>query len=274
MEVHKIIPDILYHYTHLENLQNIIRKGDEGTELVFWLTHFRQLNDAAEGAALDKTISDLCPEWGINPIPDMYVLSLCGSKENLPLWKEYANDAKGIAIALDSNIILNNTADFQREIVKCEYGETENLNSIRQCIKDLDKYVESDEGKARIDNMFNYERYPELRNYPHKRWILKMGEIKKFFKPLLAFKAPCYYYEDEYRLTVDGFYADRIKYYVKDNRLIEYREYHIDIKAFKGIYIGSNNTEETVEFIRRFVRSLGLNQDIEVMRINLPYRTY
>lgn len=269
-----IIPSVLYHYTRLENLQNIIRTGDKGVELVFWLTHFRQLNDAAEGAALDKTIADLIPEWGINPIPDMYVLSLCGSKENLPLWKEYANDAKGIAIALDSNIILNNTADLKKEIVKCEYGETENLNAIRQSIKDLDLYIESDEGKARIANMFNYERFPELRNYPHNRWILKMGEIKRFFKPLLAFKAPCYYYEDEYRLTVDGFYAERIKYHVKGDRLIEYREYHIDIKALKGIYLGSNNTEDTAEYIRRFIRNFELKQDVMVNRVDLPYRTY
>lgn len=270
----KEIPDILYHYTLLENLQNIIRAGKTGAELVFWLTHFRQLNDAEEGAALDKTIADLCPEWGINPIPDMYVLSLCGSKENLPLWKEYANDAKGIVIALDSNIIINNTLDFRKEIVKCEYGETENLKAIRQSIKDLDKYIESDEGKVRIENMFNYERYPELRNNPHKRWILKMGEIRKYFKPLLAFKAPCYYYEDEYRLTVDGYNAERIKYHVKDDRLIEYREYHIDIKALKGIYIGSNNTEETTEYVRRYIMNLALKQNIDVERIKLPYRTY
>lgn len=270
----KEIPDILYHYTRLENLLNIIREGKEGPELVFWMTHFRQLNDAAEGETLNNVIADLCPEWGINPIPDMYVLSLCGSKENLPLWKEYANDAKGIAIALDSNIILNNTADFQREIVKCEYGGTENLNAIRQSIKELDKYVESDEGKARIDKMFNYERYPELRNYPHKKWILKMGEIKKFFKPLLAFKTPCYYYEDEYRLTVDGFNAERIKYHIKSDRVIEYREYHIDIKALKGIYIGSNNTDETADYTRRFIRNLELEQNVIVERVDLPYRTY
>ena len=271
-----IIPDVLYHYTRLENIQNIIRKGKDGAELVFWLTHFRQMDDPSEGEVLENTIKEVVPEFNLRNIPDTYILSLCGNVDNLPMWREYADNAQGIAIALDRQMIECNNKDVRRAILKCEYDKSKTLNAIKERLKET--YLKFEDGSwiEEEHRVANFDRFPELKGRPENKFILRYLDVCKCFDELMAFKDCHYYYENEYRLPIIyGYYAERQYYRVKNKRVIEYREYHIDIRALKGVYVGPNNiyAEEVVQFIGRYVNSLNLHHQVNIDIIELPYRT-
>ena len=266
------IPDILYHYTSLSNLTNIIRKDGEKVEMVFWLTNVNQMNDVSEGKILKDTLVDLFPELSVNNIPDMYVLSLCGSNENLPLWREYADDARGVVLALDRDVMLNNTNDFRREIIKCKYDWGKELTDLRNELQTIHDTIASGGAKDREDTLFNYDRFPELKVFPYKKEMIMNHDIRQYYKPLLAFKDPHFYYEDEYRLIDDMYNHERIKYRVRNGRMIEFREYHISINALKGIYIGPNSYDDVEMFVRKFIGHLILENHIDISKINIPYK--
>ena len=271
-----IIPDVLYHYTRLENLQNIIRTGNDGGELVFWLTHFRQMDDPSEGKILEDTVKEIVPEFNLHNIPDAYILSMCGNVDNLPMWREYADNAQGIAIALDRQMIECNTKDVRRAIQKCEYDKGKTLNAIKERLRETNIKFEDGswiEGEYRVTN---FDKFPELKGRPENISILRYLDVRKFFNELVTFKDCHYYYENEYRLPIIyGYYAERQKIRVNKKRVIDFREYHIDIRALKGVYVGPNNknAEEVVHYIGRHINSLNLPQQVDVEIVDLPYKT-
>ena len=271
-----IIPDVLYHYTRLENLQNIIRTGKDGAELVFWLTNFRQMDDPSEGKVLEDTIKEVVPDFNLRNIPDAYILSMCGNVDNLPMWREYADNAQGIAIALDRQIIENNIKDVRRPILKCEYDKIKTLSAIKERLIETNKKYEDGTWIEDEHRVANFNRFPELKGRPENKSILRYLDVRKYFNELIAFKDCHYYYENEYRLPIiEGYYAERQNYRVKNKRVIEYREYHIDIESLKGVYVGSNNkfAEEVVQTVRRYINGLNLLHNVNIDILELPYRT-
>ena len=270
------IPNVLYHYTRLENLQNIIRKGDEGAELVFWLTHFRQMDDPSEGKVLEDTVKEVVPEFNLRNIPDAYVLSMCGSVDNLPMWREYADNAQGIAIALNRILIESNTKDVRRTILKCEYDKGKTLSAIKERLKKTNRKYKDGTWIEEEYRVANFDRYPELKGRPENESILRYLDFRNYFNELIAFKDSHYYYENEYRLPIiEGFYDGRHKYRVNKKRVIDFREYHIDIEALNGVFVGPNNkyAEEVVCHIKRYINSLNLSHHVDINKIELPYRT-
>lgn len=267
------IPNILYHYTKLENLTNIIRYEGGKVELVFWLTHFRQMADVAEGKFLKDIIETYFPEFTNNELPDMYILSLSEDVQSLPMWKEYANDANGIALALDKNVLLNPQNDIPKQIYKCEYNTDTNIRLVKNAIDEINNYYKTDDWKEYLKKQRYYRKHPEALNSEATFLTNKYSKVCTLFKPLLAFKDNHFSYENEYRLIVDGFYDQRIKFRASNNRFIEFREYHIDIKALRGIYIGSNCKDDSVVFVSRFLSVLALDNIPIVEKIDIPYRT-
>lgn len=270
------IPNVLYHYTRLENLQNIIRKGKDGIELVFWLTHFRQMDDPSEGNVLEDTVKEVIPEFNLRNIPDVYILSMCGNVDNLPMWREYADNAQGIAIALDRDVIENNAKDVRRAILKCEYNKGKILSAIKERLRNTNNKYEDGSWIEEEHRVANFSKYQELKGRPENKSILRYMDVKNYFDELIAFKDCHYYYENEYRLPIIyGYYNEQLKFRVNNKRVINFREYHIDIRALKGVYVGPNNkyAEEVVNFIRRYINSLDLLQQVDVDKIDLPYRT-
>ena len=267
------IPRTLYHYTRLENLQNIIRESENGLELVIWLTHFRQMDDPSEGKVLEDTIKEVVPEFNLRNIPDAYILSMCGNVDNLPMWREYADNAQGIAIALDRDKIENNTKDVCRKILKCEYNKGKTLNAIKERLENINSKYEDGTWIEEENRIANFDRFPELKGRPENKSILRYLDVRKFFMELIAFKDCHYYYENEYRLPVDGYFAERQKFRVRGKRVINFREYHIGIEALVGVYIGPNNTKEIKDEVKRFIDNLSLNHSIVIEKIDIPYRT-
>ncbi len=202
---------------------------------------------------------------------------MCGNVDNLPMWREYADNAKGIAIALDRNAIECNTKDIRRTIIKCEYDKSMTLNTIKERLKDTNKKFQDGSWIEEEYRIANFDRFPELKGRSENESILKYLDVRKFFNELIAFKDSHYYYENEYRLPIiDGYYAGRLKYRVNNERMICFRVYHIHIDALKGVYVGPNNkyAEETFECVNKYLEGLHLSSDIKAHKIDLPYRNY
>ena len=160
-------------------------------------------------------------------------------------------------------------------ILKCEYDKGKTLNAIKDRLKETNKKYEYGTWIEEEHCVANFDIFPKLKGRSENKSILRYLDVRKYFNELMAFKDYHYYYENEYRLPITGYYDGRQKFRVNNKRLIEFREYHIDIEALKGVYVGSNNkyAEEVVRFIRRYINRLNLSHQVNIDIINFPYRT-
>lgn len=152
---------LLYHYTKLENLTSIVKKDG----LVFWLTEYKELDDPTEGDYILKVQQEYYSGWTNNNV-DLYVLSLCEQFDNLSMWREYANNASGIALGIETDKIR--PSKFYN-LVCCDYGNQ--MNSLYK--QELDSEMES---MSSIESIEKYlktsERFPDL----------SLEDIKEFNK--------------------------------------------------------------------------------------------
>ena len=272
----KNIPQILYHYTRLENLTSIIRREEKDSmpELVFWLTNFKLMNDISEGGYIRKVLLYSDPKFSYTKIPDMYVLSLCKEHNNLSMWKEYADNVSGIVLALDPYVLTQSKYRCMQELYKCSYDEKKNKKCITQIAKDVNQYIGSKTWEDKVLQTSHYAKeHPE---YIKDRKVIltdKYSALFQKFAPILALKKQCYSYENEWRLIYNNYTSDLLHFRINDNhRMIEYWEFHANIEALKGIYVGSNNHKDTINSIRKYLNNIGLETNIYIKKVNLPYR--
>lgn len=269
-------PKTLFHYTKLKNLTSIIRKNShDEAELVFWLTNFKQLDDISEGGYIRKMLTKADSRFSFTSLPDMYVLSLCKKPDCLPMWKEYADDVRGIVLALNSEILLQSKYRSLQTLYPCQYNEKTNFEFIRQVVNNINQYIGSKDWENHLFQISHYAKeHPDF--LKDKRTILasKYSAFSKEFAPILAFKDKHYFYEKEYRLIYDNYTPSLLNYRVKDNRrMIEYWEFHVSIDALEGIYVGSNNNKSTIDVIKKYIANLALKKNVFVEDICIPYRT-
>ncbi len=134
---------VLYHYTSVEALYNIIKKR------TFWLVNSKSSNDKTENSFSIATYKDMlrsiqntCQQDEIKHAielflnntekeyyhienKEIFILSLTIQKDNLAHWERYASFRKGISIALSADILEKIREKihsmFQEDIIrKCE----------------------------------------------------------------------------------------------------------------------------------------------------------
>lgn len=247
----------LYHYTRLENLTSIVQRE----KLSFWLTDYREFDDTSEGEFILKIQKQFYPNCVYNNI-ERYILSLCKRNNNLPMWKEYASNATGVALEIETDNIPSSSfcqllpCIYNQEIVK---ERSEAINSIieRYRLQNVkDKYV-----------VFS-KHYPELDPIYLKDFFEKT-DVWDACVELIRVKNACYSYEEEFRYIVKA-WDDNFHYYFKNGKLRCSYEYNISKNALTKIYVGPNNSKDIVYNIKHYLQLIGL-KDIDVEIIDLPY---
>lgn len=128
---------LLYHYTSLSAVGGIIKdeeiqlwatrydKMDDPTELVF--TRSRILPMLAEQYKMD--VREFDSLYGESP----YILSLCEIPDSPHMWRKYADNGKGVVLALSYDAIL---AESQRHHKATTEDEEDFLFKVRYCKSD------------------------------------------------------------------------------------------------------------------------------------------
>ena len=228
----------LYHYTTLENLPLIVKND----HLEFLLTDYMDFDDPSEGRKMWEVIREVDKKW-VEDIWERFVISFCIENDNLAMLKEYANNASGVVLAINSDY-LDRGILFQ-----CRYDM-----SIVNHIKDRIIRIKEDfKDKGRRANT-------QERAY-----------IKREMAKLLAIKDPHYNYEQEWRLRMSG-RMENVVFQFKRGILRHRYPLIVDIKALEKIYLGPNNNPSVIDEIKMYLRYTSIpNMEVEMLKV--PYRS-
>jgi hypothetical protein len=269
---------ILYHYTNLAGLIGILNSK------VLWLSHFKGMNDLAEGSYLSSFAKERVTEWlknkGLGDIEvsrhlhtldyitrrsDYYLCSFSGNGDLLDQWRCYGDNGKGVSIGLemrepsDASLAPYQLAgeEVPIRLFKCVYSHEE-MNGL------IDRIHASDEGSG------NEQLYYSL------KWndMVRIG---------LLCKHPAFVNEQESRLVFrpvrgrdqngDVFYSGQLgKAMWRQCRYgaVPYFKYSIEIAQIKKIVIGPLLDAESLNMIERMAEDFGAKA--EIVASSCPHR--
>lgn len=248
----------LYHYTKLENITSIIQKD----KLSFWLTDYRELDDPTEGEYIMKIQRQYYPDWTHNSI-ERYVLSLCKRYDSLPMWKEYANNATGVVLEIETENIKPSSFHI---LLSCDYDQ-EIVKERSEVIKKKKEKYETPDVKQSFKDYC--QRYPRL-DPKELLFFFEKSDILDACVELIRVKHPCYSYEEEYRYIIKA-WNDSFHYCFKNGKLRSCYEFNIENNALTKLYVGPNNPKEIIYEVKKYLQFIGY-KDTEVQMVDLPYR--
>lgn len=243
-------PDILYHYTSLDALYAIISniKSVSGEDAYFTLraTHASFLNDLNEGRLLPEALKELGLSedilWNAQLIQGYpFVLSLSELRNDLNMWRCYADDGKGVSIGLKKSV-LENPYPYPKigELVKCQYITKEKL---KQHLK-----------TKGVEELIRTNDFTPL--------------ARLIQKGLLTYKDSAFEAEREWRINVLGVESN---YRINNEAglIIPYSEIKLPVTAIKSITIGPKSDYERNKFaVLRFLKTKITSVDLSSIRIS------
>lgn len=134
--------DILYHYTSIETLFNILKNTEKenGIEYIkLRASYFMNMNDPNDCVYFINELSELLAEddtkrqirkniqQGINDAGVPYFISLSSEEDSVPMWRAYAENGHGVAIGFDKVNIKHAVNDFQN------HGSESNRTLAKYC---------------------------------------------------------------------------------------------------------------------------------------------
>ena len=198
------------HYTSLDILGYLIDGDIEEIDQIYRnklrLTNARMMNDPMEGKAVFEYLNDGNEDYinlnnyGNNKI---YLLSASNMADSLPMWKQYADDTKGVFLEFSKEFIKSIINDKKIKLVKVFYigdkainynQKSDEINGLLKKLKvDYKAYLEK---ISEILNKDSTNKSQLLRSF-NNEIFLKLDKISYYFKK------DSYAYEGEYRIVVD-----------------------------------------------------------------------
>lgn len=198
------------HYTSLDILGYLIDGDIEEIDQIYRnklrLTNARMMNDPMEGKAVFEYLNDGNEDYinlnnyGNNKI---YLLSASNMADSLPMWKQYADDTKGVFLEFSKEFIKSIINDKKIKLVKVFYigdkainynQKSDEINGLLKKLKvDYKAYLEKISETLNKDST---NKSQLLRSF-NNEIFLKLDKISYYFKK------DSYAYEGEYRIVVD-----------------------------------------------------------------------
>lgn len=130
-------PKLLYHYTSLETFGKILM-GMKDSHIHLRAGNSLTMNDTTECIYFLKSIQQTVglTEQDIDKIietkrkyDNTYIISFSDQKDDLHMWTCYGDDAKGVAISLDKDKLVQSLSrySFPMRLYKCRYGNCEEV---------------------------------------------------------------------------------------------------------------------------------------------------
>lgn len=246
-------PEILYHYTTMNSLWNILNnitnKGDKDNPDYFfkiWVSCAQYMNDPMEGVFFRKCLYAAFMNYQeMNDIEDksdylnfaftalnfhrqtFYVFSLSEHRDSLSMWRSYGNNGQGIAIGFDVNELSAATSGFSGcHFLKIIYRSEQNfINTFTHNDLEL-AYHAIEVGGEDLFCSVKYQDYEFLHD--------KYQNVKNI----------CYSDEKEWRLVFDDELYKEKEFRERNGLIIPYYEIELPLNVIRCFVIGPCANQE------------------------------
>lgn len=279
------IPEHLGQYTSLATLEYLLPISKENSDSnskiksstkeksipSLRLTNGNQLNDPMEGKVLFSYLDIDTSEYEST---NNYLASTTPVKDNLPLWKQYGDNAKGVFTIFDSKSFCDSLIK-KHCIYKICYLNPKNGDVFLPCLTSKNNKT-SEDSEDVIRNALNEIKtimQKKLQTNENNSKILK--KWRKYMDILkFLFKKVDYQYENEYRILLNQQDLTKIEYQKIDNIPWGYKmhTYLYDEKGnklplkFKEIMVGPKSIED-LNYIAEIIKYCDKNITITTSKI-------
>ena len=277
----KAIPSMIYHYTSMEALFNVILcRGNDESKICLRACNALYMNDPNEiqfgFSFLGKSDnSDNLKENDCNVYIEMsshcFLTSFSSQRDYLPMWNIYARNATGIALGFNSDIIKKHK---ETELLSCLYDH-DILKSI------LDKYDDENIKEKNTDNLtavaigiLLFCLFLPILSEKDKKPLIDCinSTLSPIFTLAVSLKNSSYSYEQEVRLLSVADKEEDVQFYFKNNYFIPYINHYFPKEALEEIIVGPNNDMgRTIYSIKTYLKYIGF-EHVKVIPSNVPYR--
>lgn len=291
------IPEHLGQYTSLATLEYLLPISKENSDSnskiksstkeksipSLRLTNGNQLNDPMEGKVLFSYLDIDTNEYEST---NNYLASTTPVKDNLPLWKQYGDNAKGVFTIFDSKSFCDSLIKKHCIYKICylnpkngdvflPYSTSENNKTSEDSEDDLEKDFEKapeDEIRNSLKEIKTIMQKKLQTNENNSKILQKWRKYMDILKFL--FKKVDYQYEDEYRILVNQQDLTKIEYLKIDNIPWGYKmhTYLYDEKGnklplkFKEIMVGPKSIQD-LNYIAEIIKYCDKNITITTSKI-------
>ena len=270
----------IYHYTSVAGLFGMLNSISSENTITKRATHSLYMNDPMEfsyGAKLLDSVIKVIEEElmidekeriaGALSMPKIlqaqseieghigvpYISSFSYIGDNLPMWRMYADNGKGVIIEFDKSKLLECSND-NRKLIDCRYYDSE---------KDIEKDKEYYQSEyERLKNLYRRRETPKNK---HENILIFAFHISALLSPMI--KHTAYEYEQEFRIV--SYKEGNTQYRESNGMIIPYVDIDIPIDAIRKIHIGPNADYGLLRnSLRMFQYSKGINIDIDKSKIH------
>jgi len=271
--------ELVYHYTTIntlcELLNGIEHKPDAGIgsdKIEYYFLKFHASNsmflddptenklyiDALSEIFSDNLMFDFAKIVSNLLIGAPYVISLSELSDDLNMWRNYTDDAHGVALGFELNKSTIKDANSKLDDIQflnCEYTTKEKLI---ETIKSSDEYLKI---KNDLDSILNDRK-------------VRIDNIERtIIQNCLVYKDIAYQSEKERRLAIFAHFDSKFK--SRKNEIVNYKEIFIPLSALKQITFAPlanfNKINYSVSKMIREKISPNVNIDIEISKSKIPY---
>lgn len=265
---------ILYHYTSIATLLNILENIKEG-KICLRATHAKFFNDPFEydyclsllknsmrlfekKKNIEKKISkgfhEMLFKDAVEITGSPYILSFSENQDDLSMWRSYGNDGAGVAIGFEKEKLIEyvkSQDSYNTELIKCLYSK----NKINE---ELFKNWENNYSQMKFND--------KSIGFTNFNFIINL--ITFSFK----FKRKEYHLENEWRLCKNEYDYELVKFRESEGLIIPYINHLLPKEIIKEIIIGPCSERQlTRDSIAIFLRMKSLS-NIELIQSKMPYR--
>ncbi|CAK1234810.1 DUF2971 domain-containing protein [Fructobacillus cardui] len=258
----------LGHYTNTSVLPKLISstviptESDSSSSSFLRLTNSRQLNDPTEGKILFKylTFKEMDDVGFIHS--HVYIASASTSLDNLPMWKQYGDDARGVCLVYDNDYLVHLMESYGSAISICK------VFYLDSSVNKLEQLKTKNEREERL-----IDKLIELRNYLKKNDIdsYTLGELERL---ALCFKSDKYSYEEEYRImqNTEQMNEEDCHFTLEKNKTFDFPFLYLYLEKvrlkYKEVILGTKSID--VDYIGPYLKHCEPN--INIKKSEVPYR--
>ncbi|WP_173002840.1 DUF2971 domain-containing protein, partial [Lactobacillus helveticus] len=258
----------LFQYTSADSIQYLLKTknkeeyGNQNLQIPsLRFTNANQMNDPIEGRLLVRAFG-LSEETDYK-LSNFYISSATNVEDSLPLWKQYANEGKGICLQYSS--------DYLRKIIKDENVNSSDgyVNIFRECYIDIDPDKETQNWNKismkvstwnREDVNINrciackvrsllqdiHDNMKELKECSGEQYEKEIKVLRVFMNAKIGylFKRMDYSYENEFRLSLNM--QDKKDLITWEKRKMPNN--NVAFKLYSYIFINDGNNKLPVEY--------------------------
>lgn len=253
----------LGQYTPTSTLKFVLPDvQDKDKKIKLRLTNGNQLNDPMEGRLLFEMLKldNTCGDYNST---NNFLASLTSASDNLPMWKQYGDDAEGVYTVI-SDVYLEAIKGY---LYHTCYIDTKNNGDIKDFEFTINGDDKGDKAKEIKENLCKIgENIEEIKKNDKKN--KKLARVIKYMDRIsFLFKKRDYSYENEYRVIRNEVDRNNIDVVENNGKYMLYtyilNEHNL---SYSKIMIGPNNIEN-INYIAEYIKLVSPETKVTVSKI-------